>query len=304
MLICCWSSKGGSGTTVVASALAVVLNKASPSGTLIVDLAGDVPAVLGLPDGAGDERAGVAEWLGEGALVPADGLARVEVRAQPGLALLPAWSGPAAGVASMAFASMLAADPRTVVVDGGSVGGPGRGRPGRLVAAIAAEADHSLLVVRPCFLALRRALHVPVRPTGVVLVTEDGRALDRGRRGRRRRGARAGGGERHRPGRARRRRRIAGEQVAAQPRAGVAPCSLSPQAEPRAPSGVDALVDSLHARLADVVARPPTRGTTSNGWLGTPIRSPGPTCSTTSSNECSRGPAGSTRSNPCSATRT
>ncbi len=40
-------------------------------------------------------------------------------------------------------------------------------------------ADRSLLVVRPCYLALRRAAAVPVRPTGVVLVTEEGRALGR-----------------------------------------------------------------------------------------------------------------------------
>ena len=46
-----------------------------------------------------------------------------------------------------------------------------------LVAAVAANADHSLLVVRPCFLALRRAVRAPIRPTGVVLVAEEGRAL-------------------------------------------------------------------------------------------------------------------------------
>jgi hypothetical protein len=43
--------------------------------------------------------------------------------------------------------------------------------------ALHAAADHSLLVIRPCFLALRRAMAMPTRPTGVVLVCEPGRAL-------------------------------------------------------------------------------------------------------------------------------
>jgi len=34
-----------------------------------------------------------------------------------------------------------------------------------------------LLVTRPCFLAVRRALALPLRPSGVVLLTEEGRAL-------------------------------------------------------------------------------------------------------------------------------
>jgi hypothetical protein len=46
-----------------------------------------------------------------------------------------------------------------------------------VVSAVAANADHSLLVLRPCFLALRRAMRAPIRPTGVVLVVEEGRAL-------------------------------------------------------------------------------------------------------------------------------
>ena len=37
----------------------------------------------------------------------------------------------------------------------------------------------SLLVLRPCYLALRRALAAPIRPSAVVLVNEPGRALTR-----------------------------------------------------------------------------------------------------------------------------
>jgi hypothetical protein len=161
---------------VIAAALAVVLSKASPAGAVLVDLAGDVPAVLGLPDES--DGAGVAEWLRGGELVPADGLARVEMRAHDRLSVLPRGGGPMPSGRAGALAALLAADPRPVVVDGGLVAATAAVDPHtELVASIAANADQSLLVVRPCFLALRRAMSAPVRPTGVVLVEEDGRAL-------------------------------------------------------------------------------------------------------------------------------
>src|SRR5438105_1478067 len=48
-----------------------------------------------------------------------------------------------------------------------------------VAAALAASATVSLLVIRPCYLALRRALDAPLRPSGVVLVSEEGRSLGR-----------------------------------------------------------------------------------------------------------------------------
>jgi hypothetical protein len=33
--------------------------------------------------------------------------------------------------------------------------------------------------MRPCYLALRRAQLAPIRPSGVILITEDGRSLTR-----------------------------------------------------------------------------------------------------------------------------
>jgi hypothetical protein len=177
VLVCCWSSKGGSGTTVIAAALAIVLSRTSPAGALLVDLGGDVPAVLGLADEPAG--VGVAEWLEGGELVPADGLARIETRVEPALSVLPRGRARLRGDRAAALAALLAADPRAVVVDGGAVGGPAGADDERteLVAAIAATAERSLLVLRPCFLALRRAVQAPVRPTGVVLLAEDGRAL-------------------------------------------------------------------------------------------------------------------------------
>src|SRR5215831_8592656 len=46
VLVACWSVKGGVGTTVIAAALALLMAGKSPAGAVIVDLAGDVPAVL------------------------------------------------------------------------------------------------------------------------------------------------------------------------------------------------------------------------------------------------------------------
>ena len=44
-------------------------------------------------------------------------------------------------------------------------------------AGLVAAAGHSLLVTRPCYLALRRAVATGVQPSGIVLVHEPGRAL-------------------------------------------------------------------------------------------------------------------------------
>jgi len=64
-----------------------------------------------------------------------------------------------------------------VVVDAGVVGGGGEGGP---AFDLTATATTSLLVLRPCFLALRRAVVAPLRGNGVVLVDEPGRSLGPG----------------------------------------------------------------------------------------------------------------------------
>ena len=171
MLIACWSPKGGSGTTVVSTALALVLS-ASTGPTLLADLAGDVPAALGLSRSDGP---GLADWLTAGPDVPDDALARLEVGVGPRLRLLPRGAAdPEAaepGRAS-ALAAALAADRRSVVADcGRAATGPGL--------VLAAGASVSLLVLRPCYLALRRAQAAPIRPSGVILITEEGRSLTR-----------------------------------------------------------------------------------------------------------------------------
>ena len=172
MLISCWSAKGGVGTTVVATALALVLARSSPSGAVLADVAGDAAAVLGLAD-PGDP--GLAGWLAAGADVPADALARLELDVGNGLSLLPSGSTPITGTSDRGdvLAGLLASDGRVVVAD------CGRLDRSDVAVALAAGATQSLLVTRACYLALRRAGMAAVRPSGVILVTEPGRALGR-----------------------------------------------------------------------------------------------------------------------------
>ncbi len=171
MLVTCWSAKGGSGTTVVAAALASTLS-ARHGRCLLVDLAGDLPAALGLPD-PGDAHPGVAGWLTAWPSVPADGTGRCEMPVHDGLALLPRGEGPLPDTGAHALLAALAGDPRPVVIDAGLMTGDSNA----VALRLAAGSDQSLLVVRPCYLALRRALTAPLRATGVVVVSEEGRAL-------------------------------------------------------------------------------------------------------------------------------
>ncbi len=166
MLVSCWSCKGGSGTTVVSVALASSLAR-SAGGALLVDLTGDVPSVLGMPD---VDTPGVGEWLAAGAGVPADALARLEVAGPAGVRVLVRGAVDGGEERAGVLAALLAAEQRPVVVDGGT-------DPSGVALAVTQAASSSLLVVRPCFLALRRAQRSVLRPTGVVVVREPGRVL-------------------------------------------------------------------------------------------------------------------------------
>ena len=178
MLVTCWSAKGGAGTTTVAVAFAVVLARRSPHGSLLVDLGGDVPTVAGVREPVGP---GVAEWLAGGASVPADGLARLEVPLGRGVNLVPRGAGPMVDeTRARVLAEVLAADPRPVVVDAGVVEAPELAAPAQRIARVlAVSATRSLLVTRACYVALRRAERLSLRPGGVVLVQGDRRSLDR-----------------------------------------------------------------------------------------------------------------------------
>lgn len=183
MLITCWSVKGGSGTTVVASSLALL---AAHFGfdTCLVDLAGDAPASLGMSEPSGP---GIGHWLSAAPNVPAASLHHLEVPLTDQLRLLPLGqpigpslsesSGASSGHALDAHPAYrtelieyLADSDRTFVVDGGSRG---------LHPGIRRAATHDVLVLRGCYLALRRAVQLAQAPSGIVFINEPGRALRR-----------------------------------------------------------------------------------------------------------------------------
>lgn len=173
MLTACWSVKGGSGTTLVAASL--VMAAAGAGRTVVAaDFAGDLPAALGLADPAGP---GLLDWLAAGPKVPVDGLARIAHDTPEAITLI------ARGGVPGRFADVADADGGHRLADALRAvrsGGPVIADCGRLddptTAAFVAAADRSLLVLRPCYLALRRAMHAP-RPTAVVLITEPERSL-------------------------------------------------------------------------------------------------------------------------------
>ena len=185
-----WTTKGGAGCSVTAAGLGLLSAKEQP--TLLVDLAGDLPAIIGceeakpidhggLGSGSHDARTlGVVDWL-HAEQPPPDSLGRLELPVTPQLSILPTggrvshrttgrdeppW--PARSVELLA--RVLASEDRRVIVDVGL-------RTGRFAPLLQA-AMASILVVRACYLALRQPL--PVRlPDRVVLVREPGRALCR-----------------------------------------------------------------------------------------------------------------------------
>lgn len=168
MLIACWSVKGGSGTTVVAAGLSLILARSMPGGALAVDLAGDLPAALGAADPTGP---GLRDWLSTPD-AGTDALCRLEVEVGPRLHLIAAGGSRSVDAAGADRLCTALAGDRHVVADCGSAGDEAG-------LTVAASAALSLLVLRPCYLALRRALAAPVRPSGVVVVSEPGRSLGR-----------------------------------------------------------------------------------------------------------------------------
>lgn len=158
----CWSVKGGSGTTVFASALALALAAKHGSAT-IVDIGGDVPSVLGVADPSGR---GVRDWLAARSSNPQE-LAALRIGVTNELGLVPAGSATSFDVLELGALNEVFADEH-VVVDCGLM------RPDD---DLRRRANADWLVVRPCYLALRRAAHLTARPGGVVLLTEEGRAL-------------------------------------------------------------------------------------------------------------------------------
>lgn len=160
-MLACWTVKGGSGTTVFASALALGLAERHGEAT-IVDLGGDVPSVLGMAEPA---NRGVRDWLAGVTRDPQD-FARLRLEVTSRLGVVPA--GSATSFDDNSLIDLANVAPDNTVVDFGTLQPPETLRP--LIRT-------DWLVLRPCYLALRRAARLSRRPNGIIVVREHGRAL-------------------------------------------------------------------------------------------------------------------------------
>jgi hypothetical protein len=172
-LLTIWSPKGGSGASVFAAACSLVL--ARGPGARLVDLGGDQPAIFGL---GAEPRTGVSDWLDAGAGAPTDALDRLAIEAAPGVALIPRGDEATtlaprpAAEAGAALAVALRDGAVPTLVDAGSADAPA-------VRALLEVSDVTIVVVRGCYLTLRRSVRHPAlaRTSGLVVVEEPGRAI-------------------------------------------------------------------------------------------------------------------------------
>lgn len=166
MLVICSSVKGGSGTSVVAASLAITaLLLHADTNSLIVDLAGDQPAVLGLPE----PEHGLTDWTTRRSDLRFHDLAEIHDRLHVvgrGRGDLPSeghamWEH----LRDELLQRSRAGD--TVVVDAGR---------GHLPGDFENEALR-LLVIQPCYVALKRCVELRPAVDGVVVVCPPDRVL-------------------------------------------------------------------------------------------------------------------------------
>ncbi len=139
-----WSTKGGSGTSVVAAALAVARGE-KHHPTLLVDLDGAAGDLLD----ADCSGPGVADWLNADGHPPVDVIERLAVNVTSSLLVMPRGEGLLADAErARLLAQLLARHDGPVIIDCGTVAAP---RPG-VATACYEQSTQALLVVRPCYL--------------------------------------------------------------------------------------------------------------------------------------------------------
>jgi hypothetical protein len=157
----CWSVKGGSGTTVFAAALSLSLAEKREKAT-VIDFGGDMPSVLGMAEPAGR---GIRDWLAD-PLRSDDSLQRLRLDATSRLAIVPAGSITTFDADALVELGHSVDD--DTVVDFGLLQPPD---------SLRDSVNVDWLVIRPCYLSLRRAARLARRPHAVVVIRESGRAL-------------------------------------------------------------------------------------------------------------------------------
>ena len=159
------SPKGGTGTSVVAASLAIVSSSSSP--TLLVDLAGDQAAILGLPQ----PPIGLSDWANGMTYREFDEIISL---CHDSLYLAPTGTFDFETLNANAWDKLLRAlslkhsEGYNIIVDLGRADIP---------LALRKIVDTCYLVTRPCYLALRRAVDLETAFSGVIVVNEPDRVL-------------------------------------------------------------------------------------------------------------------------------
>ena len=165
MLIILSSPKGGSGTSVVAASLAIVSSLSTP--TLLVDLAGDQAAIMGLPE----PPVGLNDW--------ANGMTHREfdeilITCKDNLQLAPSGSSAVEIFSTSAWANLCRelvqreSEGCNIIIDFGRV---------ELPLVFQKLACTHYMVTRPCYLSLRRAVNIEQKFSGVIVVQGHDRVL-------------------------------------------------------------------------------------------------------------------------------
>jgi len=159
------SPKGGTGTSVVAASLAIVSSSSTP--TLLVDLAGDQAAILGLPQ----PPIGLSDWANGMTYREFDEIVSL---CHDNLYLAPTGTFDFETLNANAWDKLLRAlslkhsEGCNIIVDLGRADIP---------LALRKIVNTCYLVTRPCYLALRRAVDLETAFSGVIVVNEPDRVL-------------------------------------------------------------------------------------------------------------------------------
>ena len=178
MLTICSSTKGGSGTSTVTAGLAVLFVVQSSeqhqrTSPLVIDLAGDLPAIFGV----GYPTNGLAEWLTRSI---DDELSDLFVDCAGSTRLLSTGSLSLPENTSSLWNRLAAvvneevSNGQHIFIDAGC-----QAIPEALLLRTTPHTRRTLLVLRPCYLALRRAMHEGTQADGIILITGGGRVLTR-----------------------------------------------------------------------------------------------------------------------------
>ena len=135
------------------------------NNTLLIDLCGDVPAAIGMAEPHGP---GINDWLNEDNIGDPQQMVMLGTPVIPGLVVLhrgarfvtgePRWEALAAAISSL---------PHDVIIDAGTT----------YVPEVLTQAVNNVsMVVKPCYLSLRRASRL-ARPSNVFVIKEENRAL-------------------------------------------------------------------------------------------------------------------------------